>query len=85
MIIYILILTVDCGSLTDPDNGSVHHTAGTTNGQTATYSCYTGYNLVGNSKLVWECTYLSRYSDIHKKHVNLALAYLVEVKLYGRV
>ena len=44
-----LILTVDCGNLTDPTNGSVHHTAGTTNGQTATYSCYTGYNLVGNS------------------------------------
>ena len=51
MIIYIpLILTVvDCGNLTDPDNGSVNHTAGTTNGQTATYSCDTGYNLVGDS------------------------------------
>ena len=49
MIIYILILTVDCGSLTDPANGSVNHTAGTTFGQTATYSCNTGYNLVGDS------------------------------------
>ena len=44
-----LILTVDCGTLTDPDNGSVNHTAGTTVGQTATYSCNTGYNLVGDS------------------------------------
>ena len=44
-----LILTVDCGTLTDPVNGQVNHTAGTTVGQTATYSCNTGYNLVGNS------------------------------------
>ena len=43
-----LILTVDCGTLTDPANGQVNHTAGTTMGQTATYSCNTGYNLVGN-------------------------------------
>ena len=47
---YIFLLTVvDCGSLTDPDNGLVTHTAGTTFGQTATYSCKTGYNLVGDS------------------------------------
>ena len=38
-----------CGSLPDPGNGSVNHTAGTTFGQTATYSCNTGYNLVGDS------------------------------------
>ena len=47
---YILLLTaVDCGTLTDPANGSVNHTAGTTFRQTATYSCDTGYNLVGDS------------------------------------
>ena len=40
---------VDCGNLTDPANGSVTRTSGTTFGQTATYSCNTGYNLVGNS------------------------------------
>ena len=46
----LLILTaVDCGSLTVPDNGTVSHTGGTTFGQTATYSCDTGYNLVGDS------------------------------------
>ena len=43
------LLTVDCGTLTDPNNGQVTHTAGTTVGQTATYSCNTGYNLVGDS------------------------------------
>ena len=40
---------VDCSALTDPLNGQVSHTAGTTFGQTATYSCNTGYNLVGDS------------------------------------
>ena len=40
---------MNCGTLTDPANGSVNHTAGTTSGQTATYSCDTGYNLVGES------------------------------------
>ena len=40
---------MDCGNLTDPVNGQVSHTAGTTFGQTATYSCNTGYNLVGDS------------------------------------
>ena len=40
---------MDCGSLTDPANGQVNQTAGTTLGQTATYSCDTHYNLVGDS------------------------------------
>ena len=40
---------MDCGTLTDPANGQVNHTAGTTFGQTATYSCDTGYTLVGDS------------------------------------
>ena len=43
-----LILTVDCGNLTDPANGNVTHTTGTDVGQTATYRCDTGYNLVGD-------------------------------------
>ena len=43
-----LILTVDCGNLTDPANGNVTHTTGTDLGQTATYRCDTGYNLVGD-------------------------------------
>ena len=39
---------MDCGSFTDPANGQVDHTSGTTLGQTATYSCNSGYNLVGD-------------------------------------
>ena len=40
---------MDCGSLTNPANGQVSTTGGTTFGQNATYSCITGYNLVGDS------------------------------------
>ena len=49
---YMILLSltaVDCGSLPDPGNGSVNHTAGTTFRQTTTYSCDTGYNLVRDS------------------------------------
>ena len=51
MMYFLTLTAVVCGNLTDPDNGSVYHTAGTTFGQTATYSCNTGYNLVGDSTL----------------------------------
>ena len=44
---FYLSTAVNCGTLSNPDNGQVTHTAGTTFGQTATYSCNTGYNLVG--------------------------------------
>ena len=40
---------MNCDTLTDPANGQVSHTGGTTLGQRATYSCNTGYNLVGGS------------------------------------
>ena len=43
------LAVMDCGLLTDPANGKVSHTAGTTFRQTATYSCDTGYILVGDS------------------------------------
>ena len=47
--VHIFLLTVvDCGTLTDPANGQVSHTAGTTFGQTAIYSCDTGYTMVGD-------------------------------------
>ena len=38
---------MDCGNLTDPANGQVNHTAGTTFRQTAIYSC--DINLVSPS------------------------------------
>ena len=37
---------VDCGPLGNPENGEVN-VAGTTVGSTATYSCFTGYQLKG--------------------------------------
>ena len=35
-------LVIDCGPLTDPDNGLVNTSSGTTFGNTATYTCYIG-------------------------------------------
>ena len=51
-----LFADVDCGNLTDPANGQVDLTSGTTFGQTATYSCNTGYNLVGDSTHTCQAT-----------------------------
>ena len=50
------LTAVDCGNLTDPANGIVNHTAGTTFGQTATYSCDTDYNLVGDRARTCQAT-----------------------------
>ena len=41
-------VSVDCGSLTDPTNGQVNTSSGTTFGSTATYTCDTGYTLSGS-------------------------------------
>ena len=54
--VFLLSTAVDCGNLTDPANGQVSHPAGTTFGQTATYSCNTGYNLVGDSTRTCQAT-----------------------------
>ena len=47
---------MDCGALSNPVNGSVHYTAGTTFRQKANYSCNTGYNLVGDNTRTCEAT-----------------------------
>ena len=47
---------MDCGSLPDPANGAVSHAAGTAFGQTATYSCNTDYNLVGDNTRTCQAT-----------------------------
>ena len=51
-----LSTAVDCGALSGPANGQVTHTAGTTVGQTATYSCNTDYNLLGDSTRTCQAT-----------------------------
>ena len=38
-------VSTDCGPLTDPDNGQVDTSSGTTFGSVATFSCNTGYKL----------------------------------------
>ena len=47
---------MDCGTLTNPANGEVSHTGGTTFGQTATYRCNADYNLVGGSTRTCQAT-----------------------------
>ena len=47
---------MNCSTLTDPANGQVSYTAGITFGQTATYSCNAGYNLVGGSTRICHAT-----------------------------
>ena len=42
------VLVIDCGNLTDPDNGTVNFTT-TTSKSTATYNCDTGYILNGDT------------------------------------
>ena len=46
---------VSCGALSNPTNGQVS-TTGTTFGETATYSCDTGYNLDGGSTRTCEAS-----------------------------
>ena len=73
---------VDCGTLSNPLNGQVNHTAGTTFGETATYSCNTGYNLVGDNTRTcqatgaWSgsaptCQSMLFFSIIHLAHTNV--------------
>ena len=50
------LTAVDCHGLTNPANGQVSHTAGTTFGQKATYTCNTDYNLVGDSTRTCQAT-----------------------------
>ena len=47
---------IDCGKLHNPAIGQVSHTAGTKFGQTATYTCDAGYNLVGVSTRTCQAT-----------------------------
>ena len=55
MYVSLLSIVVDCGALSDPTNGQVN-TTGTTFEQTATYSCNTGYTLVGDSTRTCQTT-----------------------------
>ena len=43
-----VLLAVDCGSLNNIANGQVSTSSGTTFMMTATYTCNTGYNIVGS-------------------------------------
>ncbi len=40
---------VNCGTLSNPTNGSVNTSSGTTYQQVAVYTCHTGYNVTGSN------------------------------------
>ena len=46
--LFLTFIAVNCGDLTVPINGAVDTSSGTTYRETATYTCDTGYQLVGN-------------------------------------
>ena len=54
--VFLILTAVNCGPLTNPINGRFSHTAGTTFGKTATYSCNTGYRLVGDTIRICQAT-----------------------------
>ena len=55
-VVFLLFIVVDCGTLTNPANGQVTHTGRTVFTQTATYSCDTGYHLVGDNNRTCQAT-----------------------------
>ena len=56
MYVFLLSTAVTCGVLTNPANGQVGQTGTSTFGQTATYKCNTGYNMVGSSTRTCQAT-----------------------------
>ena len=65
----------ECGALTNPTNGQVSHPNRTTEGQTATYSCNTGYNLEGDSIRTCQATGVWSGSEptCQSKHMSSSL------------
>ena len=53
---YFILTVVNCGIPSNITHGQVNHTDGTTFGQTATYTCDSGYNLVGNTTCTCQAT-----------------------------
>ena len=75
---------MDCGILTDPANGRVSHTAGTTYQQTATYSCDTGYNLVGDGTRICQAGGVWSGSEPNCQGM-LLLEHMFQVKVHPKV
>ena len=80
MLTLIFFTAVNCGALTDPMNGMVDTSSGTTFMNTATYTCDTGYILIGTSTrmcqsdAVWSSatpTCESKNAWCHLLHIKL--------------
>ena len=46
----LLLSIVNCGTLLEPEFGTITFSSGTIEGSVATYSCQAGYNIVGVSE-----------------------------------
>ena len=53
--IHVIMIAIDCDPLEDPENGTVAITAIATDSLTATYSCLTGFDLVGEEVRSCDC------------------------------
>ena len=80
-----LLTAEDCGILTNPSNGQVSHTAGTTYQQTATYSCDTGYNLVGDSTRICQAGGVWSGSEPNCQGMLLLERSMFQVKVHPKV
>ena len=71
-----LFAVVDCGTLVDPDNGMVDITEGTILGNTALYTCFEGFRLVGQESRT--CAMSGRWTGsepiCERKGISLKLA-----------
>ena len=63
--------------MANPVNGSVDYAAGTMFGQTANYSCNTGYNLVGDSTRTCQAT--GNWSGSEPTCQGMALVFIHEL------
>lgn len=86
--------TPDCGSLSDPENGNVNTSTGTTVGSEAVYSCNEGYDLNGpeirscSSDGTWsdtEPTCVGKLSNLSQTLLHHALSFSAVVRDCGNL
>ncbi len=77
-----VLLAVDCGSLNNIANGQVSTSSGTTFIMTATYTCNTGYNIVGSeSRTCGASGVWSREAPLCNCKINWQLALTIIIFL----
>ena len=62
-----MYVAIDCGPLTDPTNGRVDTSSGTTFMSAVVYSCSTGYNLEIKGVSIKQMDYGAQATNLHKQ------------------